>query len=91
MLCQKWYFCSCLTHLIENTTAKRCFKRQSREDLVPSKVCKTALIQLSMPCIHERNLSTVGEVVLKVFQNIAFILFSPMPQHKQGEFKEMIV
>jgi hypothetical protein len=41
---------------------------------VPSKLCKTSLIQLSMPCIHERILSTVGEVVLEVILNIAFIL-----------------
>jgi hypothetical protein len=33
----------------------------------------------------------VGEVVLEVILNIAFILFSPMPSNKQGEFKEMIV
>jgi hypothetical protein len=49
------------------------------------------LIQLSMPCVHERISSTVGEVGLEVILNIAFILFSPMPQNKQGEFKEMIV
>ena len=71
---------SCLTHLItKTTTAKRCLKKQSREDLVPSKVCKTSLIQLSMQCIHERILSTVGEVGLEVILNTAFILFSPMP------------
>ena len=34
---------SCLTHLItKTTTAKRCLKKQSREYLVPSKVCKTS-------------------------------------------------
>jgi hypothetical protein len=47
-------------------------------------VCKTSLIQLSMQCIHERILSTVGEVGLEVILNIAFILL-------QGKFKEMIV
>ncbi len=52
---------SCLTHLItKTTTAKRCLKRQIKEDLVPSKVCKTSLIQLSMQCFqpaqsHEWN------------------------------------
>jgi hypothetical protein len=53
--------------------------RNRAEDLVPSKVCKTSLIQLSMQCIHERILSTVGEVGLEVILNIiAFFLFSPM-------------
>jgi hypothetical protein len=71
---------SCFTHVITKTlTAKRSLKKQSREDLVPSKVCKTSLIQLPMHCIHERMLSTVGEVGLEVILNIAFILFSPMP------------
>ena len=65
---------SCLTHLITKTlTAKRCLKKLSKEDLV------TSLIQLSMPCIHERIMSTDGEVGLEVILNIAFILFSPMP------------
>ena len=41
--------------------------------------------------IQERILSTFGEVGLDIILNIAFILFSPMPQNKQGEFKEMIV
>jgi hypothetical protein len=44
-----------------------------------------------MQCIHERFFNTVGEVGLEVILNIAFILFSPMPENKQGEFKEMIV
>jgi hypothetical protein len=34
---------------------------------------------IHMPCIHERILSTVGEVGSEVILNIAFILFSPMP------------
>ena len=47
---------NCLTHLItKTTTAKRCLKKQSNEDLVLSKVCKTSLIQLSMPCIYTRE------------------------------------
>jgi hypothetical protein len=73
---------NCLTHSITKTlTAKRCLKKPSKEDLVPSKVCKTSLIQLSMQCIHERILSTGtdGEVGLEVILNIAFTLFSPMP------------
>jgi hypothetical protein len=44
-----------------------------------------------MLCIHKRILSIVGEVGLEVILNIVFILFSPMPLNKQGEFKEMIV
>ena len=72
---------NCLTHSITKTlTAKRCLKKQSKEDSVPSKVCKTSLIQLSMQCIHERILSSDGEVGLEVILIIAFIiLFSTMP------------
>ena len=72
---------SCLTHLITKTlTAKRCLKKPSKEDLVPSKVCKTSLIQLTMQCIHEKILSSDGEVGLEVILNIAFIiLFSTIP------------
>jgi hypothetical protein len=70
-LTNETHICSCLTHSITKTlTAKRCLKRPSNEDVVPSKVCKTSLIQLSMSmqCIHERIL----------ILNIAFILFSPI-------------
>ena len=47
-------------------------RAKKKEDLMPSKVCKTSLIQLSMPCIHERILSTVGEVGLEVIPHLIF-------------------
>jgi hypothetical protein len=63
----------------KNYNCKEMPQETEQRRLVPSKVCKTSLIQFSMPCIHERILSTVGEVGLEVILNIAFFLFSPMP------------
>ena len=71
-LTNETHICSCLTHLItKTTTTKRCLKKQSREDLVPSKVCKISDTREFEYCR--------GSWFGSYSKYVAFILFSPMP------------